>query len=58
VTELKNPADEQATIYDALEASDSAVAVLGKPELLGITRELTEQVRANARATTAGSGHL
>ncbi len=39
--------DDELAFYDALEANDSAVAVLGEPELLAIARELTEQVRAN-----------
>jgi hypothetical protein len=33
--------------YDALETNDSAVKVLGEPELLAIARELTASVRAN-----------
>ncbi len=39
--------EDELAFYDALEANDSAVAVLGEPELLAIARELTEQVRAN-----------
>jgi type I restriction enzyme, R subunit len=39
--------DDELDFYDALEANDSAVAVLGEPVLLAIARELTEQVRAN-----------
>ena len=39
--------DDELAFYDALETNDSAVAVLGQPELLTIARELTEQVRAN-----------
>ncbi len=39
--------DDELAFYDALETNDSAVAVLGEPELLAIARELTEQVRAN-----------
>jgi type I restriction enzyme R subunit len=39
--------DDELAFYDALEANDSAVAVLGEPELLAIARELTKQVRAN-----------
>ncbi len=39
--------DDELAFYDALGASESAVAVLGDAELLAIARELTEQVRAN-----------
>jgi type I restriction enzyme R subunit len=39
--------DDELAFYDALGTNDSAVAVLGQPELLAIARELTEQVRAN-----------
>jgi type I restriction enzyme R subunit len=39
--------DDELAFYDALEANDSAVAVLGEPELRAIARELTEQVHAN-----------
>ena len=39
--------EDELAFYDALGANDSAVAVLGEPELLAIARELTEQVRAN-----------
>ncbi|MHB8398144.1 MAG: type I restriction endonuclease subunit R [Candidatus Limnocylindrales bacterium] len=39
--------EDELAFYDALETNDSAVAILGEPELLAIARELTEQVRAN-----------
>jgi type I restriction enzyme R subunit len=39
--------DDELAFYDALETNDSAVAVLGQPELLAIARELADQVRAN-----------
>jgi type I restriction enzyme R subunit len=39
--------DDELAFYDALETNDSAVAVLGEPELLAIARELTASVRAN-----------
>ncbi|MEI8334540.1 MAG: type I restriction enzyme endonuclease domain-containing protein, partial [Chloroflexota bacterium] len=39
--------DDELAFYDALGTNDSAVAILGEPELLAIARELTEQVRAN-----------
>ena len=39
--------DDELAFYDALETNDSAVAVLGEPELLAIARERTERVRAN-----------
>ena len=39
--------DDELAFYDALETNDSAVAVLGQPELLAIARELTETVRKN-----------
>ena len=39
--------EDELAFYDALGTNDSAVAVLGEPELLAIARELTEQVRAN-----------
>ena len=39
--------DEEVAFYDALEANDSAVAVLGDDTLRGIARELVEAVRAN-----------
>jgi type I restriction enzyme R subunit len=39
--------DDELAFYDALETNDSAVAVLGEPELLAIARELTETVRGN-----------
>ena len=39
--------DDELAFYDALETNDSAVAVLGEPELLATARELAEQVRAN-----------
>jgi type I restriction enzyme, R subunit len=39
--------EDELAFYDALETNDTAVAVLGQPELLAIARELTEQVRAN-----------
>ena len=39
---------EEMAFYDALEANDSAVAVLGDETLRTIARELTRTVRANA----------
>ncbi len=39
--------DEELAFYDALEANDSAVAVLGHESLRLIARELTEAVRRN-----------
>lgn len=43
---LKLTEDELA-FYDALEVNDSAVKVLGEPELLDIARELVEAVKKN-----------
>jgi len=40
--------EEELAFYDALEANDSAVAVLGDDTLRTIARELTWTVRANA----------
>ena len=39
--------EDELAFYDALETNDSAVKVLGEPELLTIARELTASVRAN-----------
>jgi type I restriction enzyme, R subunit len=39
--------EEELAFYDALETSDSAVAVLGDETLRGIARELVAAVRAN-----------
>jgi type I restriction enzyme R subunit len=39
--------DDELAFYDALEANDSAVKVMGEPALLAIARELTVQVRGN-----------
>jgi type I restriction enzyme, R subunit len=39
--------EAELAFYDALETNDSAVAILGVPELLLIARELTASVRAN-----------
>jgi type I restriction enzyme R subunit len=39
--------EDELAFYDALETNDSAVKVLGEPELLAIARELTVSVRAN-----------
>ena len=39
--------EDELAFYDALGTNDSAVAVLGEPELLAIARELTASVRAN-----------
>ena len=39
--------EDEIAFYDALETNDSAVAVLGEPELRAIARELAESVRAN-----------
>ncbi len=39
--------EDELAFYDALETNDSAVALLGEPELLAIARELTASVRAN-----------
>jgi type I restriction enzyme R subunit len=44
--DLKLNEDELA-FYDALEANDSAVKVLGEPTLVKIARELVETVRKN-----------
>ena len=43
---LKLDEDELA-FYDALEANDSAVKVLGEPTLVKIARELVETVKKN-----------
>jgi len=40
--------EEELAFYDALETSDSAVAVLGDQTLRSIAQELTRQVRRNA----------
>ena len=39
--------EEELAFYDALEANDSAVQVLGEETLRGIARELVETVRGN-----------
>jgi type I restriction enzyme R subunit len=39
--------DDELAFYDALEANDSAVEVLGEPTLTNIARELVESVRKN-----------
>ena len=39
--------EDELAFYDALQTNDSAVKVLGEPELLAIARELTVSVRAN-----------
>ncbi len=39
--------EDELAFYDALEANDSAVRVLGDETLRGIARELVETVRAN-----------
>jgi type I restriction enzyme R subunit len=39
--------EDELAFYDALETNDSAVKVLGEPELLAIARELTVSVRNN-----------
>jgi type I restriction enzyme R subunit len=39
--------EEELAFYDALEANDSAVKVLGEPTLKGIARELAETVKGN-----------
>jgi type I restriction enzyme R subunit len=39
--------EEELAFYDALEANDSAVKVLGEPTLQKIARELAENVRKN-----------
>ena len=39
--------DQELAFYDALEANDSAVAVLGDDTLRDIARELVETVRKN-----------
>ena len=39
--------EEEVALYDALEANDSAVAVLGDETLRKIARELVEAVRRN-----------
>ena len=40
--------DDEVAFYDALEANDSAVQVLGEPTLKAIARELVDVVRKNA----------
>jgi len=40
--------DDELAFYDALEANDSAVKVLGEPTLTTIARELVQAVRNNA----------
>ena len=39
--------EDELAFYDALETNDSAVKILGEPELLAIARELASSVRAN-----------
>ena len=39
--------DDELAFYDALETNDSAVKVLGEPELLAIARELAASLRKN-----------
>ena len=39
--------NDELTFYDALEANDSAVQVLGEETLQAIVRELVETVRRN-----------
>ncbi len=39
--------EDELAFYDALEANDSAVKVLGEPTLLAIARELVDTVRRN-----------
>ena len=39
--------EDEIAFYDALEANDSAVKVLGEPTLVKIARELVETVRKN-----------
>jgi type I restriction enzyme R subunit len=39
--------EDELAFYDALETNDSAVKILGEPELLAIARELTRTVRDN-----------
>jgi type I restriction enzyme R subunit len=39
--------EDELAFYDALEANDSAVKVLGEPTLRAIARELVETVRRN-----------
>jgi len=39
--------EDELAFYDALETNDSAVKVLGEPELLTIARELAASVRSN-----------
>ena len=39
--------EDELAFYDALETNDSAVKVLGEPELLAIARELASSVRSN-----------
>lgn len=45
--EKLNLTDDEVAFYDALETSDSAVAVLGDETLRTIARELVSKVRAN-----------
>ena len=39
--------EDELAFYDALETNDSAVAVLGDPELRNIARELADTIRKN-----------
>jgi type I restriction enzyme R subunit len=39
--------EDELAFYDALEANDSAVKVLGEPTLQAIARELVDTVRRN-----------
>ena len=41
------PSEDEVAFYDALEANDSAVKILGDATLRGIARELVETVRNN-----------
>lgn len=42
-----NLTEDELAFYDALEANDSAVKVLGEPTLVGIARELVDAVKKN-----------
>ncbi len=45
--EALNLTEDEVAFYDALEANDSAVKVLGEPTLVAIARELVETVKKN-----------
>lgn len=45
--EALNLSEDELAFYDALEVNDSAVKVLGEPNLVKIARELVETVKRN-----------